>query len=245
MPEIQEALPKYVQIANHIREQIARGELRPGEDVPSERELAQSWRVARPTATRALEYLRNQGLVESRRGSGTYVRPSPAIPTGRQRYQQATDPAAQGSESVEYLPTEVVPAPDHVVTGLRLPGAVPVIVHTRLVRSSERTPLEITTSWFAASLADQVPTLMTPERITGAVHHHIAEVTGRTAVYARDVTSARLAAAGERELLELAKGSAVLAYRITLYDSADLPIQLDDATYPPDRWAFPQEYPLH
>ena len=53
MPEIQEVLPKYLQIAAYIRDQIARGDLKPGDEVPSERELAEMWKVARPTAARA------------------------------------------------------------------------------------------------------------------------------------------------------------------------------------------------
>ncbi|MGH3990557.1 MAG: winged helix-turn-helix domain-containing protein, partial [Pseudonocardiaceae bacterium] len=68
MPELQQVLPKYLQIAGHIRDQIIRGDLQPGAEVPSERELAATWKVARPTATKALENLRVQGFVESRQG---------------------------------------------------------------------------------------------------------------------------------------------------------------------------------
>ena len=48
----------------------------------------------------------------------------------------------------------------------------------------------------------------------------------------------------ERRLLDLVEPAAVLVYRLTAYDRGDEPIQFDDATYPPDRWAFRQEYPL-
>jgi GntR family transcriptional regulator len=48
VPEIQEVRPKYLQIAGYIRDQIVRGDLRPGDEVQSERELAAAWRVARP-----------------------------------------------------------------------------------------------------------------------------------------------------------------------------------------------------
>jgi len=74
MPELQRALPKYLQIANYIRDQILRGDLRPGDEVPSERQIAADWDVARPTAARSLEALRQQGFVESRQGAGTFVR---------------------------------------------------------------------------------------------------------------------------------------------------------------------------
>jgi hypothetical protein len=36
----------------------------------------------------------------------------------------------------------------------------------------------------------------------------------------------------------------VLTYRLTVFDPSDVPVHFDDAIYPPDRWAFRQEYPL-
>ncbi|MFI5715991.1 GntR family transcriptional regulator [Nocardia sp. NPDC051750] len=77
LPEIEEVLPKYLQIAGYLRDQIVRGDLSPGAEVPSVRVLAATWGVARPTATKALQALRQQGLVESRRGSGTYANHTP------------------------------------------------------------------------------------------------------------------------------------------------------------------------
>lgn len=44
MPEIQEVLPKYLQIAAHIRDEIVRGDLKAGDEVPSERDIASSWK---------------------------------------------------------------------------------------------------------------------------------------------------------------------------------------------------------
>lgn len=54
MPQIQEAPAKDLQIAGFLLDQIIRGDLHPGAEVPSERQIAQEWNVPRPTATRAL-----------------------------------------------------------------------------------------------------------------------------------------------------------------------------------------------
>ena len=134
MPEIQQVLPKYLQIAGHIRDQIVRGDLLPGAEVPSERELAASWRVARPTAARALETLRVQGLVSSVQGSGTYVRDPSAAPRARERYERAGSGSGMYGlgETVEFLATEVVPAPDHVAEALQLTAEADVIRRARL-----------------------------------------------------------------------------------------------------------------
>ena len=55
-----------------LRELLARGQYRPG-DQPPERELAQALGLARPTVREAIHRLTEAGLLEPRRGSGTYV----------------------------------------------------------------------------------------------------------------------------------------------------------------------------
>jgi DNA-binding GntR family transcriptional regulator len=246
MPEIQQVLPKYLQIAGHIRDQIVRGDLKPGDEVSSERELAATWSVARPTAARALETLRVQGLVESRQGSGTYVRDNRAAPRARERYERGRDLGTMYSatESVEFLAAELTDGPDHVVEALQLPAGSQVIRRVRLLRGEGSQPIELSTSWFAPQLVDVAPRLLERERLYGGTGKYIAEVTGRESAYARDQVAARLATADERRLLELPRPAAVLVYRLTAYDASDQPVQFDDATYPPDRWAFRQEYPL-
>lgn len=65
--------PPYRQIAAEIRAGIVAGELRPGERLPSVRQIAQRWGVAVATATRVMATLRDEGLAETRVGSGTVV----------------------------------------------------------------------------------------------------------------------------------------------------------------------------
>ncbi|MCR3740399.1 transcriptional regulator, TetR family [Actinomadura glauciflava] len=65
--------PPYLVIAAEIRSRIESGELRPGDRVPSIRQIAERWGVAVATATRAAAVLREQGLVEPRVGAGTVV----------------------------------------------------------------------------------------------------------------------------------------------------------------------------
>lgn len=64
----------YIQIAEQIRGQILAGTVEPGRQLPSERELAQSLGVSRPTVREALIALEVAGLVEVRVGVGAFVR---------------------------------------------------------------------------------------------------------------------------------------------------------------------------
>ena len=65
--------PAYQRIRNVIWQRIDLGELKPGDAVDSERELAKIHEVSLMTARHALAELEHEGLVERRRGSGTFV----------------------------------------------------------------------------------------------------------------------------------------------------------------------------
>jgi GntR family transcriptional regulator len=78
VPEInpRAAEPPYRQIAAWLRVRIEAGEFRPREDpLPSEKDLVDLFGVARDTARRAVEVLRNEGLVVTIPQRGTYVAP--------------------------------------------------------------------------------------------------------------------------------------------------------------------------
>ena len=62
----------YLQIVEAIRRAIATGALKPGDRLPTIREVAVQARVNRNTVSRAYLELEHQGLVRSRQGSGSY-----------------------------------------------------------------------------------------------------------------------------------------------------------------------------
>jgi GntR family transcriptional regulator len=66
--------PIWPQVAETIERDIASGELAQGSRLPTEDELATQYGVARNTVRRAVEDLRDRGLLETFHGRGTYVR---------------------------------------------------------------------------------------------------------------------------------------------------------------------------
>ncbi|MFC1491710.1 GntR family transcriptional regulator [Nitrospinota bacterium] len=67
------SVPYYYQIENLLRRKIERGELAPGEKLPRELDLAKIFGVSRVTLRQALSILEADGLVDRRRGHGTFV----------------------------------------------------------------------------------------------------------------------------------------------------------------------------
>ncbi|MEV6798563.1 winged helix-turn-helix domain-containing protein [Micromonospora rifamycinica] len=64
----------YQEVAEILRARITSGQLRPGDRLPSERDLSQTFDVAPMTARAAVRLLRDEGLVEVIRGRGVLVR---------------------------------------------------------------------------------------------------------------------------------------------------------------------------
>ena len=76
------------QVVSYVRNLIERGELRPGDRLPAERDLAIHIGVSRPTVRAGLRALAAMGVVQSRHGSGTF------IPSG---------PPSLGTEALSFL----------------------------------------------------------------------------------------------------------------------------------------------
>lgn len=73
-------IPLYHQICEQLQSRIREGVYRPGQMIPSETELAKSYGVGRPTVRQAMDLLVQRGLIQRKRGAGTFVRePSPPI----------------------------------------------------------------------------------------------------------------------------------------------------------------------
>ena len=68
--------PLHAQIRDGFLRRIAEGKLRPGDRLPSESQIMKQFNVSRGTVTRALRDLELTGVLNRRRGSGTFVRPT-------------------------------------------------------------------------------------------------------------------------------------------------------------------------
>src|SRR6266540_7551683 len=66
--------PLYLQIADELRDQILNEALRPGARLPSEHDLMEQYGAARQTVRKAIAELKSEGLLDSERGRGVFVR---------------------------------------------------------------------------------------------------------------------------------------------------------------------------
>lgn len=81
-------IPLYVQLKNHLRYDIQSGKYTAGEQLPTIREMAVALVIDVNTVARAYAELENEGLLERKRGKGTFVAQQPRA-EGRVSVQQA------------------------------------------------------------------------------------------------------------------------------------------------------------
>lgn len=145
--------PKYLRIHSDLRDRITKGQWPAGSPLPAQHELAGQFGVSIMTLRQALQLLTDDGLIETRHGSGTYVAPRHAYDLGHLR-SFASDLGAQGAEiTTELLAAGAVAPPADVGARLGAPGEV---LRLRRLRLSGGRPLIVQTSYLPAALAGVV-----------------------------------------------------------------------------------------
>jgi len=124
--------PAYMQLVNILRHQIASGNLRPGDQLPSESQLSRLYKVSPMTVRRAINILVDQDVVSTAPGSGTFVR---AVGLGRATFDLEElqtlfgDPETQ----VRLLEARIAQADERVARKLAIPPGKRVIYLRRLL----------------------------------------------------------------------------------------------------------------
>lgn len=105
-------MPLYQQVADTIRRRIASGAIPPGHAVPSEHQIVDEFEVSRITASKALRLLRDEGLVYTVRGRGSFVGPegSPIAAAPGSRYQQIAGKIVERIRAGELKPDLPIPS---------------------------------------------------------------------------------------------------------------------------------------
>lgn len=147
----QEALPLYLKIADELRQNIQQSVFQMGDRLPTETELSERFGVNRHTLRRAIEVLRNEGIVDVERGRGTFVISAPIlVPIGKRiRFNeflnaQSLEPQWQTVRIVE------TSADAKVASYLEIAVGAAVVLYERLSLADD-IPLSLASSHFPAA----------------------------------------------------------------------------------------------
>jgi GntR family transcriptional regulator len=229
--------PASRRIADDLRTAIESGELAPGAQLPSERQLASTYGTARNTAREAVRLLTDAGLVTAEHGRGAFVRrAAPLIRLGNDRYSPKyresglspflLESAKQGKTGrFEVLSIDRVQPDADVAARLGVPADSASVLRRENVFYADADPVHRVTTYIAWKDADGTG-LVNPEVGHPYGIHGILEERGHVMARLREEISARMPTADERRQLEVSAGTPVLDLLHTSIDQDGSPYEL-------------------
>ena len=225
---------RYHQIADELRSRVSAGEYLSGGVLPSESELSAEFGVSRVTIRKALEVLRDDGLVDARQGFGWFV----AGETVRQPLarlatieEQMRDSGVKPERRVLEFAFEK--APRDVAGELGTTQTLRV----KRVNLADGQPFAIVTVWCAADLAEN----LSRADVERSPFYELLDVplSGATQTIGADAATAE-----EAKLLKVPNGSPVLRCTRTTTDTKNRVVLVSHHVFPAHRTEFVVDLPF-
>jgi GntR family transcriptional regulator, N-acetylglucosamine utilization regulator len=228
-------LPRYYQLKEILRERIRTGEWKPGDLIPSERELSEKYGISRMTARQAITDLVNEGLFYREQGKGTFV-------SQRKITQQlirltgfTEDIRARGQRpGTKVLSAEMHPADETTAEKLSIdPGTL--IFRLQRLRLADDQPLAIELSQISFKGCER---LLEEDLEKNSLYRVIETIYGIPLMEADQELEAGLAGNEEAYHLKISVGSPVLFTRRITYTERNQPIEYAKAVYCGNKYTF-------
>lgn len=227
------SVPLYQQIKNIWKGQIERGLLRPGDKIPTEKELCERYAVSQITVKQAITALVQEGLLLRRPRTGTFV----ARPKFRQQLLRLTsfseDMAQRGlTPGARLLANREQPAGPAAAAALEIEEGAPVVCIER-VRLADDEPMAIEAFFMPAALC---PGLAQEKLDGGSLYLLLQEKYGLTLDHAEQSFEASTATTREAVLLGIRRGAAVLRVERVSLDPQARPVEFTRSVYRGDKY---------
>jgi GntR family transcriptional regulator len=232
------ALPLHVQFRDHLLGQIERGELRPGEQLVTERELAAEWGVSLAPVRQAMLDLVKEGYLHRVRGRGTFV-------SGATKVEQkialldsfSESMRAQGLEpDLRILRLELAPAPAGIRRDLKVRATRQILLERLAL--VENDPVAVLTSWLPAP---RFAGLTNEALDGGSLYGLLGRKWGVAVTRATSVIDVVRCNADQAQLLGVERAAPALRVVGVTFDQDDKPIEHSDVLYRADRFRFALE----
>jgi GntR family transcriptional regulator len=231
--------PLYLQLKRWIEDAVHRGAIRPGDALPSERDLAARVDMSRVTVRKAVQHLVRDGVLVQRHGSGTYVASQPGrVEQSLSQLTSFTEDMARRGMTVRSIWLDrgiYAPSPEEtVILGLSATDAVARIARLRLSGDS---PLAIERAALSSRL------LPDPEAVGTSLYAHLDKSGSRPV---RAIQRIRAVSLGDDDarLLDVAPGVASLHIERTSYLASGRVVEFTRSIYRGDTYDFVAELRL-
>jgi GntR family transcriptional regulator len=221
-----EGIPKYIQLAKILRDKIARQEYKAEQQIPTESELCDQYKVSRITVRQAINRLVQENYLDRRQGRGTYVVHQKLRRNIAKVYSFTHDMVSLGLKpSSHTLELEVQEADPELAEKMRLPENNRLMTKIRRVRLANGTPILVETSLIPEFLC---PGLATKDLEKGSLYQILTEEYRVLPHHAEETYESIIMSKKDAEILECGTGRPRPAFsiqRITYLENG-APIEL-------------------
>lgn len=224
---------RYRTIAEDLRQRVEAGEFAAGRLLPSESALSAAYAASRITIRKALELLRDEGLVDARQGFGWFVAVDPLRQSlGRLGTIEGQLTASGMTSERRILDFGFAPATPRVAQVL----ASDVVLEVRRLNLADGAPFARVTVWCPEDLGAR----LSRADVERAPFYELLPVPLGGAV---QTIAAALASPDDAALLEIPEGSPVLRCERTTSDDTGRPVLLSEHVFPGHRTEFVVDLP--
>ncbi len=240
MPELidpNDHLPRYYQLANILRDQIANGKLVAHQPIPSERQLESIYSVSRPTIRQAIDLLVRQGFLYREHGRGTFVSPQ-KLQKGISELTSFTEDMKQRGlvPGQKILEIGYVQPTEKVRQHLELPAGESKVLFIERIRLGDGVPMGLQTSYYCLN-EEQTITREELEEY-GSIYRYLQEKFHLIPTEADETLEVTLATPHEASLLQIESGSPLLLSERTTYSQYRRVFEFVKILYRGDRYRY-------
>jgi GntR family transcriptional regulator len=230
-------LPRYSQLANILRDRIAKGELPAREPIPSERQLEKDYSVSRTTIRQAIDLLVRQGFLYREHGRGTFVSPQKLQKGISELTSFTEDMRRRGMEpGQKILGIEDIQPSESIRARLELSSDRQSVLRIERLRLGDGVPMGLQTSYYALPPGETI-TRHDLERI-GSVYRILQERFHLIPTEADETLEVTVATAAEASILQVRRGSPLLLSERTTYSQYRRVIEFVKILYRGDRYRY-------
>ena len=228
--------PYYAQLLDILSGRIARAVYQPGAQIPGEPELCRLFGVSRTVVRQALGEMEQDGLIERRKGKGTFV----AFPKISESLAQRltgfyADMVARGYRPLtQVLHHRLVEASEGVAQSLEIPPGARVFDIKRL-RSVDSVPVQLVTSYLPYELC---PRLAEVDLTNRSLYDFLERECGLVIARGRRYIEAVSAGEADARLLQVERGAALIRLESLSYLENGRPLEYYHALHRGDRSRF-------
>jgi GntR family transcriptional regulator len=245
----------YRQIADHLRDAVAKRRLGEGDRLPSEAQLMSHYGVARMTVRNALRVLQEEGLITAEHGRGVYVRARPPVrrlasDRFARRHRKEGKAAfiaeaerADAAAAVDMITVKTTSRPPvEIAERLGVSHDARVVVRSRRYSLDDR-PVESAVSYIPADLAEGT-SISQANPGPGGIYARLEEQ-GHTLERFAEEVSVRMPTPDEARQLSLPPGVPVFRLVRTAYDLDGRAVEVCDTLISGDAYVLAYELPAH